>query len=80
MWTKTVKGVEISGRKIMLQKRFDMSYNMGGLQLEKVENTVRRIILIKLPSEVYNSGEREGTLFEHIVGSKFNRKCFFVDP
>jgi hypothetical protein len=48
MWTKTVKGVEISGRKMIAKKRFDMSHNMGGLQLEKVENTVRRILLNSL--------------------------------
>jgi hypothetical protein len=65
MWTRTVKGVEISGRKIIAKKRFDMSYNMGGLQLEKVENTVRRILLNSL--QRYITVERERGPYSNIL-------------
>jgi hypothetical protein len=36
-------------------------------------------IRVKLPAKVYDSGEREGVIFKHIVGSKFESKWFFVN-
>jgi hypothetical protein len=65
MWTKTVKGVEISGRKMVAKKRFDMSHNMGGLQLEKGENTVKRILLNSL--QRYMKVERERGPYSNIL-------------
>jgi hypothetical protein len=35
MWTRTIQGAEVAGRRLVAKERFDMSYNMGGLALEK---------------------------------------------
>jgi hypothetical protein len=48
IWTKTIQGAEVAGRRLVAKERFDMSYNMGGLALEKTENTVKRILLNSL--------------------------------
>jgi hypothetical protein len=48
MWTRTIQGAEVAGRQVVAKERFDMSHKMGGLALEKTENTVKRILLNSL--------------------------------
>jgi hypothetical protein len=45
MWTKTNQGAEVAGQRLVAKERFDVSYNMEGLALEKTENSVKRILL-----------------------------------
>jgi hypothetical protein len=63
LWTKKREGVQKMGRRMVAMGRLDMSFNMGGLDIEKTGDAIDRLLLNSLQRHIKR--ENETDMFHH---------------